>query len=332
MVDLNGQPVLVAGGAGFVGSALVRELLDDGARVVVYDNFLHGTLANLREVADRITIVSGDALDPWKLMETMGRHDIQYIFNCVGDTFVPTAYDVPRRFFQTNLEGNLNMLVASRQFRVKRMLYVSSTEVYGEAKTERVDEDAPQLPLNTYAVSKLAADRLCFTYHQEHDVPVVVARIFNCYGPRETEPYVIPEIISQLARSNRLELGNVNAERDFTYVHDTARWLVEVLKSTIPDGEAVNVGSDVSFSVRWLAETIAELMGVDDLEITTSQDRMRRLDIEHFRCDRRKLESYIDATPGTDIYAGLRKTIQWFRDNGERWSWEEFTYGSKVMR
>ena len=332
MSDFRGKTVLVAGGAGFVGSAMVRELLEDEARVVVYDNFLHGTLENLREVLNEIDVVSGDVLDCWRISDTFKKFKVEYVFNCVGDTYVPAAYDVPRRFFSINVEGNLNLLTATKQFGVKRMLYVSSTEVYGESETDQVSEDSALAPLNTYAVSKTASDRLCFTFHQEHGTPVVIARIFNTYGPRETEPYVIPEIITQLDKSNVVELGNYKAERDFNYVHDTARWLIDLLRSDVPDGEAVNVGSGRVYSVEWLAKTIARIMDVDDLKIVQSPNRIRRLDIERFCCDNSRLKKYIDASPKVDIEDGLQRTVDWFRANGRRWSWEAFVDGTSVLR
>ncbi len=332
MIDLNGKSVMVAGGAGFVGSAIVRELLDDGAIVTVFDNFSKGTLQNLSDVRDRITVVGGDVLDPWMIAQTIRKQKVRFILNPVGDTYVPAAYDVPSRFFNINVLGNLNLLQATKEFGLERYLYVSSTEVYGEAPTGKVTEETALLPLNTYAVSKLAADRLCFTFHKEHGVPAICARIFNAYGPRETEPYVIPEIITQLAKSNVVYLGNLKAERDFTYVHDTARWLVDLMRSDVPFGEPVNVGSDNCYSVEWLARKIAEIMEVWNLEIRVDPKRKRRLDIERFRCDNRRMKQYIEAIPRVGIEEGLRMTVDWFMDHGRRWSWEDFVEGAVTLK
>jgi nucleoside-diphosphate-sugar epimerase len=245
---------------------------------------------------------------------------------------VPTAYIMPERFFDINVGGTLHLLRAAQALSIKRMVYVSSTEVYGETDRAKLDEETPFNPVNTYAVSKAAADRLCHTYYLEHGVPVVIARIFNCYGPRETEPYVIPEIIAQLHRGSRVSLGNIKAERDFTYVHDTANALISVLASDLPDGDAVNVGSDTSFSVELLARKLAETMGVKSLDIVVDPARLRRKDIDRFRCDNRKLRKYTDWKPTVRIDDGLKMTVDWFRANGARWSWESFVDGTAIYR
>lgn len=328
MVDLQGKNVIVAGGAGFIGSQLTRELLARGARVAVYDNLMHGRLAHLSEVMDDITLYVGDVLDEWKLARTFAEFEPHYVFNLVGDTYVPTAYDVPKRFFRINLEGTLNILMACKLYDVKRVLYVSSTEVYGEAGAVPMAEDHVLAPLNTYAVSKLAADRLCYTFFLEHRIPVIIARIFNAYGPRITEPYVISEIITQLDKGPVVELGNVEARRDFTYVADTARGLIAALCSDIPHGEAVNVGSGVAYAVGELAERIGTIMGHDRIEIRHDPRRLRQHDINLFQCDASKLHGATGWRPEVSLDEGLRRTVAWFRDNGRRWSWEEWVAGT----
>jgi nucleoside-diphosphate-sugar epimerase len=326
--DLAGQRVLVAGGAGFVGSQLVRELLDRGARVTVYDNFLHGIRENLEEVRARIEVVIGDVLDEYKLFQAFRRVEPRFVFNLVGDTYVPSAYDVPKRFLKVNVEGNMNVLLAAGSVGVERIVYVSSTEVYGEARHVPMTEDHPLSPANTYAVTKLAADRMCFTFHHEHGVPVLVARIYNCYGPRETQPYVIPEIITQLDKGPVVSLGNVAARRDFTYVADTARGLIAALVSNIPNGEAVNIGSNATYSIRELVDAIAPLLGHARWEIQTDPRRLRRLDVECFQCDATKLRRATGWKPRVGLEEGLRRTVDWFREHGRAWSWERWVDGT----
>jgi nucleoside-diphosphate-sugar epimerase len=328
VAKLEGQKVLVAGGAGFVGSQLVRELLVLGADVVVYDNFLHGTRENLQGLDRKVEVVIGDVLDEYKLFEAFRRCAPRYAFNLVGDTYVPSAYDVPKRFLRVNVEGTMNLLLAAKSSGVERVVYVSSTEVYGEARQMPMTEEHPLAPANTYAVTKLAADRLCYTFHHEHGVPVVIARIFNCYGPRETQPYVIPEIITQFDKGPVVELGNLDARRDFTYVADTARGLVATLVSDIPAGDVVNVGSNITYSVRELVAEIAPLLGHSRFEARTDPRRLRRLDVECFQCDATKLEQHTGWKPTVSLREGLELTTKWFRENGRAWSWERWVDGT----
>jgi nucleoside-diphosphate-sugar epimerase len=323
--SVRGARVFVAGGAGFVGSAVVRQLLNLGAEVVAYDNYFHGVEENLAGLPGPLNVIRGDAREMSALRSAVRTERPHFIINCIGDTYVPSAYSAPDRFFDINVNCNLNLLRAAQDCSVGRFIYVSSTEVYGDTGERRITESQPLNPVNTYAVSKAAADRLCYTYNLENGLPVVIARIFNCYGPRETHPYVVPEIIAQFARSNTVCLGNLEAKRDFTFVDDTARALIALLTSPVTDGEVVNVGSDLAFSVEWLARTIAHEMGIPDPEIRSEQPRLRRRDIDCFRCDNAKLRKLTGWEPRVDIIDGLRRTIRWYMDGTRRWSWEQST-------
>lgn len=318
------DPTLVTGGAGFVGSALVRRLLEGGRRVVVLDNFFSGVREHVEGLGPELTVVEGDVLDTATVARVFREHAPERVYHLVGDTFVPSAYLEPRRFFRINVEGTLNVLQAVARAGTRRMLYVSSTEVYGRARTQPIGEGHALDPANTYAVSKLAADRLCHTFFHEHGVPVVIARIFNCYGPRETQPYVVPELVRQLARGPVVHLGNAEARRDFTYVEDTARGLEALMGSSLPDGEPCHVGSGTSTSIRELAMLCGRLMGHPDVRIELDPRRMRRLDIDDFRCDASRLGAATGWAPQVGLEEGLARTIAWYREHGSRWTWERW--------
>ena len=319
--EVSGKRVLVTGGLGFIGSALARELLRKGSSVIIYDNFLYGTKSNISEIENSLEIVNGDILS-WKIYEAMIQHKVDYVFHLAAEPYIPKSYDNPEKFFDVNVKGTMNVLAASKVAGVKRVVYFSSSEVYGTAKYTPMDENHPTLPLSTYAVSKLASDRLCFVFNHEHGVPVLVVRPFNCYGPRETQPYVIPEIISQLSRGRVVELGNVKAKRDFTYVEDTARGAIALMESDIPDGEVVNLGSGKTYSIEEIALLVGRVMNRNDMVIRTSSSRMRPLDVDLLQCDCSKAKKYTGWEPAVDIREGLERTVKWYVDNGGRWSWE----------
>lgn len=323
MEDFDGGGVLVAGGAGFIGSSVVRMLLARNARVVCVDNFMHGSEIHLQSVMDRIKLTHADVRNSAVIRSLLRRWGIEYIVNCTGDTFVPDSYDAAQRFLDTNASATLALLTVARDHSVTRMVHLSTTEVYGSRIEERIDEVAPLDPKNTYAVTKLAADRLCYTAYLEHGTPVVIARLFNTYGPRETHPYLVPEIISQLIRNGpKIGLGNLAAQRDLTYVDDTARAIICLLDPEIPNGEVFNVGSDNAYSVLDLVSMLGSMLGMSDIVIQCDERRLRRHDIDRFRCNNLKLRTLTSWQPTIGIEEGLGRTLAWYRRHPGGWSWE----------
>lgn len=312
--------MLVAGGAGFVGSQVTRDLAAAGAEVTVVDDLSTGAAEHVANLP-LVRLVVGDVLDTERLATAFRAARPDLVVSLVGDTFVPESYVEPRRFFRINVEGTLNILMAAKRAKVSRVLYASSTEVYGEVSGGPASESHPLDPLNTYAVSKLAADRLCFTFQAEHGLPVVIARLFNCYGPRATRPYVIPEIISQLAHGPTLDLGNLDARRDFTHVTDTSRALLTLLAEPMNGGEVFNVGSGRSVSVRDLVSLIAPLFGYDDVEIRQDATRLRRLEVLDFVADASRLRA-LGWAPEVDLPSGLAATVRAYQAAGSSWLWE----------
>jgi len=321
--ELKEENVLVTGGAGFIGSALVRELLKEEANVIVYDNFLYGDRDNLMEIEDQIQIINGDVLS-WKLYNAIKEYKVKYVFHLAAEPYIPRCYDNPEKFFDVNVKGTMNVCMACRTLDVERIIHVSTSEVYGTAQCIPMDEKHPTLPLSTYAVSKLTADRLCFVFHHEHGIPVVIIRPFNSYGPRETQPYVIPEIITQLSKGNNVKLGNIKAKRDFTYVEDTAKGIISIIKSDIADGEVVNLGSNKTYSIEELVHLIGKVIGHDAIEIEIEKSRLRPIDVTLLQCDYSKAKKYTGWEPRISIEEGLKRIVTWYTENGQQWAWEKF--------
>lgn len=329
---LTGERVLVTGGAGFIGSSLVRQLIENDNQVVVLDNFVTGDLKNLQDVVNRvegereeldeyIDVISGDLLRS-DLSDLLKSNNINYVFHLAAEPYIPSCYDRPEEFFSVNANGTLRLLLACRDADVERLLVYSSSEVYGTAQEIPMDETHRTYPQSTYAVSKLAADRLCFTLYHEQDVPVIILRQFNCYGPRETHPYIVPELIEQLSRTDQLSLGNIKASRDLTYIDDAVRGAAKLINCPEAEGEVVNIGYGEDFTVKELAHKIADQMGHNDINIKVDEKRFRPLDVQQLYCDYSKASRLIDYEPKFSLEEGLKRTIEWYQEQG-KWIWEK---------
>jgi len=320
-MELKGKTAMVTGGAGFIGSELVRQLLSEGARVVVLDNFVSGDMSNLTDVLEQVDVVEKDILDP-DLEKIIARKGVNCLFNLAAEPYIPHCYDYPRKFFDVNATGAMNVMLACKGAGVERILQYSSSEVYGSARYVPMDEHHPLMPCSTYAVSKLAADRLCYSLHKEQNLPIIILRQFNTYGPRETHPYIIPELITQLNGGNRLKLGNVEARRDLTYVEDSARGAVMLMKCDQAVGQVVNLGQGHDWSVGELARIIGRLMGHDDIQVVVEDERLRPMDVNRLNCSYFKAMTLFGYRPQVSLEEGLRRTIEWYRQNGHQWVWE----------
>jgi len=312
---------MVTGGAGFVGSALVQELIKEGCRVVVYDNFTSGDMVNLESVKSQVEIIEGDVRE-LNFAATLATSKAELVFHLAAEPYIPGCYDRPRNFFEVNASGTLNVMLACLEAGIKRILHYSSSEVYGTAKRVPMDEEHPTYPHSTYATSKLAADRLCFTLHHEQGLPVIIMRQFNVYGPRETHPYVIPELISQLSLGNRAKLGNIEARRDLTYVDDAVRGAVGLMRCDAAVGNVVNLGYGEDWSVLELAKLIANLLGWAKIDITVEKARLRPLDVNRLCCNNTRVKRLIGWESEVPLVDGLRKTIEWHKGNNRSWIWE----------
>jgi nucleoside-diphosphate-sugar epimerase len=316
-----GEKLLVTGGAGFMGSALIRCLVNEGCDVYAYDNFATGTAANLKSIIPHDHIIRGD-VESWKFMKIVSTTKPDTLYHLAADPYIPMSYDYPERFMRTNFQGTLNVLMTSKTFEVKRIVHYSTSEVYGSAQTVPMNEQHPTLPHSVYAVSKLAGDQLCRVLAKEQGVPVVIVRPFNCYGPRETHPYVIPEIISQLSRSDEVTLGNLEARRDFTYVDDTARAVSLLATKEGIEGETFNVGSGRDYSIKELAEAASSIMRNGQSKIRVDKSRLRPYDVGRLICDSSKVRNLTGWKPEVSLEEGLRRTIQWYKESGNTWEWE----------
>lgn len=319
---------LVTGGAGFIGSAVVGELCRLGADVTVLDDFSFGSFENIK--SHNIKIMCGDLRGEEAVFKAV--KDQEVIFHLAARPFIPLCYTRPKEFFEVNAIGTLNLMLAALNGNPEFIVNVSSSEVYGSAQYVPMDENHPTNPHSTYAVSKSAADRICFTLYKEHSLPVCMIRPFNTYGPRETHPYIIPEIISQFAKSNVINCGNLETSRDFTYIDDTVRALLLAGRRKEAIGKVINIGSGRDIKMRNLVTLIAELMNVKNMKIIQNESKIRPFDVDRLLVDNTKARELLGWEPKVSLEEGLKKTADWYLQNGQQWPYERNPFYAEYFK
>ena len=317
---LRGSNVLVTGGAGFIGSSLVRQLEKKECNTVVFDNLVAGTEDNLK--GTKSSLVEGDIRNSELLREMMRIYKIDYCFHLAAEPYIPKGYQHPEKMFQTNTIGTLRVLKACKTAKVRKIVHYSTSEVYGTAQYRPMDEKHPTQPHSIYALSKLAGDRMCQILWKEKKVPVTIIRQFNCFGPREAQPYIIPEIISQFTRGNELHLGNLHARRDFTYVDDATQASIRIMEKPGCEGDVVNIGYGKNWSIKEIATETAGIMGKKDWNIIVEKKKLRPFDVDELLCDNTLFNKLTGGTSLRPFKEGLQLTVDWYNAHGRKWSWE----------
>lgn len=315
--------VLVTGADGFIGSHLVESLVRKGYDVrafVLYNSFNSwGWLDHApRQVRDSLDVFSGDIRDPHGVKTAM--HGCDAVLHLAALIAIPYSYHSPDTYIDTNVKGTLNVLQAARELGVKRIVHTSTSEVYGTARFVPITEEHPLQGQSPYSASKIGADQLAYSFHASFDLPVVIARPFNTYGPRQSARAVIPTIITQIASGkNVLKLGAVSPTRDFNFVKDTVAGFIAALESQAGAGEAINFGSNYEISIGDTAQLIADVMG-KAVEITTDEVRLRprNSEVERLWAENRKAREIFGWQPeyggGEGFRKGISETVEWFMD------------------
>ena len=313
--------VLITGADGFIGSHLAESLVHEGHSVrafVMYNSFNSwGWLDHVSaEIKKSIEIFPGDIRDPHGVKAAM--RDCDAVLHLAALIAIPYSYTSPDTYIDTNVKGTLNVLQAARELGVKRVIHTSTSEVYGTARFVPITEDHPLQGQSPYSASKIGADQLAYSFYSSFDLPVVIARPFNTYGPRQSARAVIPTVITQIANgAKQLKLGAVSPTRDFSYVQDTVDAFIATLNSDKGLGEVVNFGSNFEISISDVAALIAEKMNVK-IDIASDTQRMRPVnsEVERLWADNSKAKELFGWSPkyaGRDGLArGLLETINWF--------------------
>jgi NAD dependent epimerase/dehydratase len=306
--------VLVTGADGFIGSHLAEMLLEKGYKVkalAYYNSFNSwGWLENIKH--DNLEVISGDIRDHHFCKSITKKIDV--IFHLAALIAIPYSYVSPDSYIDTNVKGTLNICQAARDNQVKKIIITSTSEVYGTAQYVPIDEKHPKQPQSPYSASKIGADMIAMSFFNSFDLPVIIARPFNTYGPRQSVRAVIPTIISQIASGiTEIKLGDLTPTRDFNYVWDTCKGIVLLSECTEAVGQEVNICSNTEISINGTLELIAKLMGK---EVNFSEDiqRTRPDKSEVFRLmgDNSKIKKLTGFQPEYSLEKGLKRTIDWF--------------------
>ncbi len=315
--------VLVTGADGFIGSHLTETLIAQGYDVrafTLYNSFNSwGWLdQSPKHIREKLDVFSGDIRDPHGVKAAMQGCDA--VLHLAALIAIPFSYHSPDTYVDTNVKGTLNVLQAARELGIKRVIHTSTSEVYGTARFVPITEEHPLQGQSPYSASKIGADQLAYSFHASFDLPVVIARPFNTYGPRQSARAVIPTIITQIANGQRqIKLGAVSPTRDFNFVKDTVSGFIAALEGTGGLGEVVNFGSNFEISIGDTAKLIAEVMG-KEIEIITDEARLRpeNSEVERLWAANAKAKALFNWEP---TYAGrqgfkrgLEETAEWFKD------------------
>lgn len=306
-----------------MGSAVVRELAKQGYGVTVIDNLESGCQSNLPEV-DRIEFRAGDILDPDFLSDVVTSHD--FLIHLAAKAFIPVSFGAYFEVFMCNVVGTLNVFRACLSRKVERVVHISSAEIYGSAARGPLAEKSRPNPKSPYASSKLAGEVLARCFYRDLGLPVVTMRLFNAYGPRETHPYVIPEAIRQCSKEEVIRLGNLDTERDFTYVEDTASAIVKAVQAGGLEGEVINVGSGQSIKIRSVFQIIQDMLNARGKPVLVDESRLREWDAPKLVASPEKAKKLLGWEASTPLEHGLRQTIDWYNAQGSLWPYEEKTH------
>jgi UDP-glucose 4-epimerase len=308
----NGR-VLVTGGAGFIGSELVRQLAERGYAVQVIDNLVNGRRGNLEDVLGRnVELTVADVRDTATMASILSDADIVFHLACLG---VRHSIHSPLENHEVNASATLALLHAARKAGVPRFVYVSSSEVYGTARHTPISEEHPTLPMTVYGASKLAGECYTRAFWETYRYPTVVLRPFNSYGPRchheGDSGEVIPKFLLRcLADKSMVVFGNGTQTRDFTYVSDTARGILAAGLSDSCVGQTINLGSGKEIQINELARTIAQALGKPAAEIVHVESRPG--DVLRLLADDSKSKKLLGFEPTVALGEGILRLRDWY--------------------
>jgi UDP-glucose 4-epimerase len=320
--SFGSRRVLVTGGAGFVGGAVVRRLVEAGARVTVLDDLFTGRAETVPAQAE---FVEGSVTDGELVRQLVGRASV--VFHLAARNIIASTKN-PRDDFATNIGGTLNVLLAAREAGPERVVYTSSTSIYGNPRSIPINEDDQVAALSPYAVSKFSGELYCHAFYESYGLPVAVVRYSNIYGPgqRPDNPYcgVVSRFLTSARQGTALTVhGDGEQTRDFTFIDDAVEATLLAAIHPRAEGEVFNVGTGIETSVNQLARLVCSTM-----QRPCEVEHIDRRDIDNIRrrvVNIEKARRMLRWAPQVTLERGLARTVEWFLADGFAWEDETAT-------
>ncbi len=333
-MKINGKTILITGGAGFIGSHLTDEYIEQGAKkVIVFDDFSTGNMKNLElSRGEQLSVVKGSILDSKQLNQTVKEEEVDIIDHEAAELEVYTGILNSLKDARINIVGTLNVLNTATKNKIEKVLFASSGGVYGEAEYLPVDENHPLTPHWPYGVSKLSAERYCIQYYLLYGLDTTAFRYSIVYGPREWYGRVLTMFMKRIFLEGKppIVFGNGKQIRDFVYVNDLVKAHVKAVENPKASGEVFNLSSGKGTTIEELADTLINLSGKklriifdDPPEGKTSSLQPERVrlkgELKRFVLSNDKARKMLHWSPITDFNEGISKEVDWLKHNQERW-------------
>lgn len=311
--------VLVTGGAGFIGSHLVERLVAEGTDVRVLDNLSSGRLENIQAWLPQVEFLEGDLRDPKRVDRAV--KGVDYILHQAALRSVPKSMTRPLEYHEVNVTGTLHLLLAARKEGVQKVVFASSSSVYGDVTRFPQREGEESEPISPYALTKRLGEEYMRLFAKAYDLPTVSLRYFNVFGPRQSldDEYavVIPKFITCALQSEPFPIyGDGTQSRDFTYVSNVVDANLAAIRSPLRSGEVINVAAGRDHSVSFLAETVARKVGA--IQVKPKYLPPRPGDVRKTQADVTRLKNLLGLDCKVSFEEGLEKTIEWFKTKNGR--------------
>lgn len=302
------KKIFITGGAGFIGSAIVKEFSKEEHDILVYDNLSFGK--NKYSNYENVRLVVGNILDADKLVSHMQEYKPDYIIHLAAIHFIPYCNQNPFESANINILGTMNVIEAIKKYNCAEKIFFASTAAVYPICDAKIPESLNPVPSDIYGLSKLAGEQLFKKLFQEIKIPTIICRFFNAFGPNETNPHLIPEILAQILNgSDIVRLGNILPKRDFIHTQDMALAICLLFKAFTVGYETFNLGHGKEYSALEVVNAFESAIG-RKVAIEVNDEKIRKVDRLHLLADVTKLKHFINWEPKITLNEGIKRLIE----------------------